>query len=80
MRDFLKTGGKAAFTLGLLDRARPFVGLLFGFRFHYSIPLLNSSDQLIFLASDHFPVVIGQFPPALAGRSDKTLPFAFRLN
>jgi hypothetical protein len=67
--DSLKAGGSVAFVLGLLQCARPFVGLLFGFRFRHSVPLLNSPDQLILLAGDSFPVIIGEFTPAARGQS-----------
>src|ERR1019366_8146053 len=75
----LKTGGQVAIAAGFRQRARPFVGLLFGLRFGHTIPLLNSPDQLILLAGDGFPVVIGEFSPALAARAEELFPLAFDL-
>src|ERR1017187_6970317 len=75
----LQVGGAVPFALRSLLRERPFVGLLFGLRFGHSIPLLNSPDQLILLAGDSFPVIVGEFSPALAGRAGEPLPPAFDL-
>ena len=72
-------GCGAAFAIGAFLRERPFVGLLFGFRPSHSITLLNSSDQLILLAGDCLPVVIREFPPALASRAGELLPLTFDL-
>src|ERR1035441_9154897 len=60
-------------------RARPVVDLLLGLFLRHSVSLLNAPDQLVFLAGDHAPVAIGQFPPALARGAGKLLPFAFDL-
>jgi len=58
---------------------RPFVGLFFGLRLRQAIPLLNAADQLILLAGDRRPVIIGELSPALASRAGELLPFSFDL-
>lgn len=63
----------------MLLRARPLVSLLFGFLLGESISLLNPPDQLIFLAGDRLPIVIGEFAPALLGGTRKMFPLAFDL-
>jgi len=55
------------FTLRSLLRKRPVVCPLFGIRSYQSMAFLNSPDQLILLASDPIPVIVREFPPALAG-------------
>src|ERR1022692_1024685 len=72
----LQVGGAVPFALRSLLRERPFVGLLFGLRSGHSIPLLNSPDQLILLAGDSFPVIVGEFSPAVGGRAGEPLPLA----
>src|ERR1035441_9554485 len=47
------------------QRARPFVGLLFGLRFGPTIPLLNSLFFLILRAAHGFPVFPREVSPAL---------------
>lgn len=56
----LKTGGSMGLIGGLIQCLRPFVCLFFGFRLGYSIPLLNFPDQLILLARNRFPIIVGQ--------------------
>src|ERR1035438_7841013 len=75
----LKAGGQVAIVAGFRQLTRPFVGLLFGLGFGHTIALLNSPDQLILLTGDGFPVVIGEFSPALAARAEELLPLAFDL-
>src|ERR1035437_10240626 len=77
---FLKASGRRGFRgAGFGLRTRPFVGLLFGLRFRHTISLLNATDQLILLAGDGFPVIIGEFPPALTAGTEELLPLAFDL-
>src|ERR1035438_9137954 len=78
-RGFYKWVAPYLSALRSLLRERPFVGLLFGLRSGHSIPLLNSPDQLILLAGDSFPVIVGEFSPAVAGRAGEPLPLAFDL-
>src|ERR1035438_4540334 len=75
----LETGGGMAMAARFGQRARPFVGLLFGLRFGHAIPHLDAPHQLILLAGDGLPVVIGEFPPALAAGAEELLPLAFDL-
>src|SRR5271156_5217680 len=67
------------FVFGQLLSARPLIGLRFGFRLGNAVALLNSSNQLIFLAGDGRPVIVCELTPALARRSGELLPFAFDL-
>src|ERR1035438_2363082 len=75
-RGFYKWVAPYLSALRSLLRERPFVGLLFGLRSGHSIPFLNSPDQLILLAGDSFPVIVGEFSPAVAGRAGEPLPLA----
>jgi len=67
------------FAFGSLLRERPFVCVFFGIRSHRSIPFLDSPGQLVLLAAEPFPVIIGEFAPALAGGAGEPLPPAFDL-
>src|SRR5947208_16089852 len=46
-----------------IERAMPFVNLMLGFVFCYSISFLDSSYQLIALAGNHIQIVIRQLAP-----------------
>src|ERR1700730_8947770 len=75
----LQASSSLAIVPGLLQSMRPFDGLLLSLGFRHSIPLLDAPNQLIFLAGDRFPVTVGEFTPALAGRAGELLPFTFDL-
>jgi hypothetical protein len=62
-----------------IDRLRlhPFVGFLLRFVFADSVALLDTADQLIFLAGNCFEVAIGELAPLLAGFALQLFPVAF---
>jgi hypothetical protein len=75
----LKAGGVVPFALRSLLRKRTFLCALFGIRSYCSKPFLDSPDQLVLLAGERFPVIIGEFAPTLARRASEPLPPAFNL-
>ena len=63
----LQVARHTGLTLGLLLGTRPLVGLFFGLFLRDSVSLLNPPDQLLFLAGDRVPIVIGEFAPLTSG-------------
>jgi len=68
-----------AVAVRLLQSARPLIGLLLGFCLRDSVSFLNPPNQLILLAGNRLPVIVGELSSALAGRSRKLFPLAFDL-
>src|SRR5689334_15617545 len=62
-----------------IERAMPFVNLMLGFVFCYSISFLDSSHQLIALAGNHIQIVISQLAPAGFRRAFDLLPLSCHL-
>jgi len=55
------TASIVSFALEFFQCTGPLIGLLLSFRFRDAISLLNPTDQLILLAANHLPVIIGEF-------------------
>src|ERR1700735_2246456 len=75
----LEPHGTVPVQVRLLQGSGPLIGLLLGFRLGDAVSFLNPPDQLVFLAGDDFPVIVGELAPALLRRSAKLLPLAFDL-
>src|ERR1700723_659750 len=73
----LQPHGTVPVQVRLLQSAGPLIGLLLGFRLGDAVSFLNPPDQLVFLAGDDFPVIVGELAPALLCPSPQLLPLPF---
>src|SRR4051812_39197857 len=64
---------------GFIERTRPFVRLSLRFVPSDAVTFLHPAHQLILLARNRLPIVIGQLAPTLAGAAGELLPLAFYL-